>query len=777
MAMSNVYGSEWLNPQLAPVLLGVIVLAAVGTAILFGVSLVVYSRRGSVRYLLITIILGLLVGRSIVGLGTVFGITPMTVHHLVEHGVDFVIAVLILYAVYRSGPTQLDPAASESADDPRFDDRTRRTIVRHRPGSDMVTRYGSVAASVLLVVALLGTGWLFVADVGATEPPPARFEDTVPMGVTFEEEAAERSDVQFPQTQVFYSQYEYVVGYWGVERFVDARRQPDHERRFGYPLAVYVTDYAGTEVEVTEDGYPVVDGPIGWVDAESAVYVVDSDARTPAGETVVPFSDREGATAYAESHGGSVLTWTELEAWDVEVDDAGTVRDRLDDRLREADDRREAAGEYLERPPSLVVGEDADSIQAAVDEAPPESTVVVSEGTYEEGLEIDRPITLVGDGNVTIRGDGEGTVVSVTADRAAIADVRITGVGDTIRPEEREAAADSEDVLEMAYGQGDAGVEVEEAAEVLVENVTIETPANGVLLRDSPEAIVREVTVLGSDAWEDGYMDVLTMRSPDGLVEDSRFVGGRDGLYTHRSNGLIYRNNTVEDVRIGIHLMYTDDVVIADNRITDTDSTGIDLMTNPDGIAVVGNEIRDNPQGLLTDGTNAYVARNAIADNDLGLTTAAGNSIYEHNVIAGNGDGMLSNQLLPTNRVVGNDFVGNYRHAAARVGTLRVWTADGRGNYWHGAVGEPDGAVLDRSYSPTGAVDEGLHRVDGTPTLARAPALDAITTFEAAVPGMRDASIVDTAPLCEPANPDLLATTDWQAPERECGAGAPAAGS
>ncbi|RQH01964.1 DUF7471 family protein [Natrarchaeobius oligotrophus] len=95
----------WLDPQLAPVLLGVIVLAAVGTAILFGCGVVAYSRRRSRRYLLITIVLGLLVARSIVGLGTVFGLVPMTVHHLVEHGMDFAIAVLILYAVYRSGPT------------------------------------------------------------------------------------------------------------------------------------------------------------------------------------------------------------------------------------------------------------------------------------------------------------------------------------------------------------------------------------------------------------------------------------------------------------------------------------------------------------------------------------------------------------------------------------------------------------------------------------------------------------------------------------------------
>lgn len=104
----------WLNPELAPILLVVIVLAAAGTAILFCCGVVAYARRGSTRYLLITIVLGLLVARSIVGLGTAFGLVPMGIHHLVEHSLDFLIAALVLYAVYRSRPTAettIDPEA------------------------------------------------------------------------------------------------------------------------------------------------------------------------------------------------------------------------------------------------------------------------------------------------------------------------------------------------------------------------------------------------------------------------------------------------------------------------------------------------------------------------------------------------------------------------------------------------------------------------------------------------------------------------------------------
>ncbi|ELY44272.1 NosD domain-containing protein [Natronorubrum sulfidifaciens] len=630
------------------------------------------------------------------------------------------------------------------------------------------TRY--LLLSLALGVLLVGGAGLFVVDTGSTSPDPVLFEDTVRMGVTLENDPDGGDDIEVPKAQVFYSQYEYVVGYQGLERFVDDRQQPGHQERFGYPIAVHVSDFSETDIELTDDGYPTADGRVGWTDAESAAFVVGSDAATPAGETVVPFSERDDAETFAEAHGGEVRSWEQLLESDFEIDDAGAVRDRVDDRHDRADGQAAASRELLDRPEAVVVGEDAETIQDAVEMAPANTTVVVPAGTYEEHVDLDRPLTLAGEGNATIQGDGTGTVVSVSADQAAVTDLQITGVGNATRPADRETTTDSsEDVLEMAYGQGDAGIEVDGATETLVENVTIETPANGVLLRDSPEAVVRNVSVYGSDNWSDGYMGVMTMRSPDGVVENSQFVDGRDGIYTHRSHGLVYRNNTLERNRIGVHLMYTSNVLIADNRIRNAGSTGIDVMTNPEHNAIVGNEIQHTSRGLLMAGSRSSVAENLITDTDVGVAAGAGNSIYEDNVIAGNVDGMQANHLLPTNQVVGNDFVGNYRHATARVGVLRIWTEDGAGNYWHGAVGQPDETVLDRSYSPTDPVDERLHRVGGTPTLAQAPASNALAALEGSVSGMRTQSIIDTAPLCAPSNPELLERTEWDAPERECG--------
>ena len=97
-------GGEWVSYPASMLILAVLSLAGIGTGILFSASVVAYRRRRSRRYALITVAVGALFFRSIIGLGTVLGVVPMVVHHLLAHGLDFAIAALVLSAVYRSGP-------------------------------------------------------------------------------------------------------------------------------------------------------------------------------------------------------------------------------------------------------------------------------------------------------------------------------------------------------------------------------------------------------------------------------------------------------------------------------------------------------------------------------------------------------------------------------------------------------------------------------------------------------------------------------------------------
>ncbi|MBV0902984.1 DUF7471 family protein [Haloarcula salina] len=91
---------DWLGPQTAALLLAVIALATLGTLSLFLVAAAGTYRRRTRPYVLLTTAIGLLVVRSVVGVGTVLGTVPMPIHHLTEHGFDFLIALLVLGAIY-----------------------------------------------------------------------------------------------------------------------------------------------------------------------------------------------------------------------------------------------------------------------------------------------------------------------------------------------------------------------------------------------------------------------------------------------------------------------------------------------------------------------------------------------------------------------------------------------------------------------------------------------------------------------------------------------------
>ncbi len=85
-------------------LLVVVAVAGLGTGVLFLVSLLAYRRRRSRQYRLVCVAVGVLLARSVVGAGTVLGYVPMPVHHFLEHSLDFLIAAIVLYAVYAHAP-------------------------------------------------------------------------------------------------------------------------------------------------------------------------------------------------------------------------------------------------------------------------------------------------------------------------------------------------------------------------------------------------------------------------------------------------------------------------------------------------------------------------------------------------------------------------------------------------------------------------------------------------------------------------------------------------
>jgi parallel beta-helix repeat protein len=623
---------------------------------------------------------------------------------------------------------------------------------------------GVVVAGAVVGLALLVATTGFVANP-ATEADlsPVPFDRTLQTGLTgVDVQQAEADGHAIPRGQVFYSQYEYVVGFHGIDALL-AGTTGRYTEQFGRPLAAHVTDFAGTDPTLTTDGYlnRSRDRPTGWTRATDAWYVVGTGARTPAGPTPVPFGDRDAASAFANEYDGEVLDWETLTDRHGSGAATGPPAPPTDERLRWADRQVRNASGLGERPVSVTVGEDAPTVAAAVEHAPPNTTVRVPPGRYDVNLTVGKPITIDGAGGSTVLdGGGNGTVLTAASARVGVTDLRVTGVGDRelVSVDESEVAADPawDSRIRLVYGRGDAGIRLSTAPGSLVENVTIETDANGVVAFDSSRAVVRRVRVDGREDTDTGGMGVLAMYSRM-VIEDTTVDGGADGVYTHYADGLVVRDSRMSGMRFGVHEMYTSDTLLANNTIVDTD-IGIYVMTRPTGNAIVGNRLRDNGVGVETAGTASYAVDNVAVDNEVGISIGTSRSIVANNTVAANGVGLRSTTLFPTNDVTGNDVVGNDRPVAVDLGRLTVWAVDGRGNYWGSIPGtDRDGdGVVDRAFRPTDALDGRARERRGEFVLAHSTAVDLRRAFQQAVPGLRPAAVVDPAPLSDPTHPGRL---------------------
>lgn len=617
-------------------------------------------------------------------------------------------------------------------------------------------------AAVVVGFLLVSSG-AFLVPLSSGEVEPVGFDDTLRMGMTsVDVRAAEAAGYALPRAQVFYGQYQYVIGYYGVESLVSHLHSGAARRQFGDPLAVFVTDYSGTEPTLTNGGYLDLreDPGLSWTRAGDAVFVVGSSARTPAGATTVPFSDRREARAFAEAYGGTVVGWDELST--VLGDDEGTARSTfraaVENRSDWADRQVERRRALLSRPVSVVVGEDAPTLSGAVERAPPNTTVLVPPGRYETSLAVEKPVTIRGAGPETvIDGGGNGTVVTVRSDRVALASLAVAGTGDvdSVSPSEGNASA-FEDRTMLVYGRSDAGVLFDDANESLVADVRVDTSATGVLLRYSDRTVVTGVTIRGAETPDEGSMGVMPMYSRV-VVEDSTVRGGRDGVYTHRADGTVIRNTDVADMRYGVHEMYTSELLVRNNSLRGTE-VGVILMTRPSDNLVVSNRASRNRVGIVAIGDTSYVAGNVLVDNELGMNLATTRSLVTHNTVFGNDVGVRAGSIVPTNQVVRNDVVDNDSPVVARTGPVHVWTVAGDGNYWGAVPGidrDGDGAV-DRPYRPSSRLDLAAGGATGGPAVARSPALGLLTLLADSVPGLRDEGVLDTAPRTEPVRPAVL---------------------
>ena len=253
-------------------------------------------------------------------------------------------------------------------------------------------------------------------------------------------------------------------------------------------------------------------------------------------------------------------------------------------------------------------------LQLLIDLTPAGLTLIPPPGVYEGPLVINKPIVLDGKGEVTIDGQGLGTVLTVKADGATIRGLRLTASG-------------------TSFDHLDAGVMIQ-ANDVVLENTTVDDVLFGVLIQQGNRNTVRnndisskqEVTSLRGEGVRIWY-------GHHNLIENNHIHHARDLLLTNASDNRILGND-LHDNRISMEFIFSPDNLIRDNRIVSND-TGI-VAIYSDGLKVESNRIahiRNTGSSALAikESSEVRISGNEILHNATGLT--ANSPIFPENIL------------------------------------------------------------------------------------------------------------------------------------------------
>lgn len=272
----------------------------------------------------------------------------------------------------------------------------------------------------------------------------------------------------------------------------------------------------------------------------------------------------------------------------------------------------------------------AEIIQALVDAATEGAEIKVPPGRYVGRVLVDKPLTLDGDGQVTIDAGGTGTVMVVKASNATIKGFHLTATG-------------------FDHNSEDAGIQVRGNNNVIKDN-RIDDALFGIDLQQSYFNVIRRNHItskdidlgLRGDSIRLWYSDDNSIE--DNVVKDSRdFVlwyskrnrvsgnhssGGRYGMHFMFAADNVVENNVFTNNSVGISMMYDQGDIVRGNVISHSvGATGTCIsLKEASAVTIVDNEIIYCANGIFLDvspfqpDTTNVVTGNRIAFNDIAIS-------------------------------------------------------------------------------------------------------------------------------------------------------------
>ena len=374
-------------------------------------------------------------------------------------------------------------------------------------------------------------------------------------------------------------------------------------------------------------------------------------------------------------------------------------------------------------------------IQDAVDGAGEGDSIYVHAGTYIENVNVDKRLTLIGEGAdvVTVRAADAGDhVFEVTADWVNISGFTVTGATDDWTAGIHLYNADHCSVSENNVSNNRDGVHMGcYSNNNTLQNNTADSNDYGICIDDSSNNTLQSNTMSGNtynfdvsshslshyiqniDANNtvDGksiyyWVDQQDKQIPDDAgmvgVVNSTNITVKDLTLTNNTQGVLFvytgnsriENVTTSDNRDSIYLWYSNNNTLTSNTASNN-SRGIYLWYSNNNMLSDNTANSNNYGGIfLVHSSSSTLTSNTASDNNLGicLYTSCNNSTLENNNALYNEFGILLDSSSSNNTLYHNNLINNAYDNAYDYSGTNQWDSGSVGNYYSDYNGtDPDG--------------------------------------------------------------------------------------
>ena len=375
------------------------------------------------------------------------------------------------------------------------------------------------------------------------------------------------------------------------------------------------------------------------------------------------------------------------------------------------------------------------NLQNAINLANSGDVLILNTGTYFGSINIDRSLTLLGNKDSIIDGEGTGHVIVISAANVAVKGLSIQHSGNDLN---------TEDSAIFITNKGD---------NALIEENYFKGNLIGVYLKGPDSAIVNNNVIIGSrfHRVNDRGNGVYLWNTPGSIISNNDIRFGRDGIFVNTSHNNIFKGNRLSDLRFAIHYMYTNNSEIS-NNISINNNVGYALMFSHHIVAKNNQSIGDNERGLFFNFTNYSV----IEGNSVSGGTEKCVFIYNANFNTFNNNSFEDCKIgihftagSESNKIYSNSFINN-RTQVKYVGTRYIeWSHEGKGNYWSDNVtfDIDNNGIADQPYRPNDLVDQIVWRHPMAKLLLNSPSVQILKWAQSEFPGLHPGGVTDSVPL------------------------------